>query len=105
MSGFKDLHKLASPIEERSATLHQLLTVENVWVYRTLSSLSGKWHSNCLFQSVTTEKKNKAPGPKGKVTMLTGVAKKPSDPSKVKGELMQNNMDAMEVRFLSTNIT
>ena len=36
-------------------------------------------------------------GSKGKVTILTGVAKKKNDPTKDKGELMENNMDAMEV--------
>ncbi|XP_064633149.1 probable ATP-dependent RNA helicase DDX46 [Lineus longissimus] len=36
-----------------------------------------------------------AEGP-SKVTMITAVAKKKSDPSKVKGELMESNADAME---------
>ena len=31
-----------------------------------------------------------------KVTLVTGVAKKMVDPEKLKGELMESNMDAME---------
>ena len=33
----------------------------------------------------------------GKLTMMLAVAKKKSDPGKLKGELMEANMDAMEV--------
>ena len=32
-----------------------------------------------------------------KVTVITGVAKKKSDPSEKKGELMETNIDGMEV--------
>ena len=34
---------------------------------------------------------------KGKITKMTGMAKKKTEPSQRKGELMENNTDAMEV--------